>query len=194
MNSQIGWIFALALGLGVAITTALAKQPGVHMGMAAAVAAIYALRGILVHRAGEAAGASRSALAATNSASMALVWLWGGIAVFVSYAIAIVWKEWWHFSVAFIAVGLLSLGFAAMMARDAAAGKEDAAMLKLARTLTWVQLVGMVATLVGLIVDPDKRFLVIREGTEDWAANSIFWFGAAALFVLSAYALIKDRR
>lgn len=194
MTTQIGWIFALAVGLGASITTALNKEPGVHMAVAALVAAIYAIRGILVHRTGEAAGASRSAMAASNSASMALVWLWGGLAVFIAYALAITWKEWWHFSVAFIAVGLISLGFAAMMARDAAAGKEDAAMLKLARTLTWVQLVGMVATLLGLVIDPDKRFLVIREGTEDWAANSIFWFGAAALFVLSAYALMKDKR
>jgi hypothetical protein len=194
MNTQIGWIFALALGLGAVITTALAKMPGVHLCMASAVAGIYALRGILVHRGLDAAGASRSAIAASNSASMALVWLWGGIAVFVAYALAIVWKEWWHFAVAFIAVGVVSLGFAAMMARDAAAGKEDAAMLKLARTLTWVQLAGMVATMAGLIIDPDKRFLIIREGTEDWAANSIFWFGAAALFVLSAYALLKDKR
>jgi hypothetical protein len=194
MNTQVGWIFALALGLGAAITTALAKQPVAHMAVAALVAALYAARGILVHRAETAAGASRSAIAATNSASMALVWLWGGLAVFIAYAVAITWKEWWHFSVAFIAVGLISLGFAAMMARDAAAGKEDAVMLKLARNLTWLQLVGMVATMVGLLVDPDKRFLVIRDGTEDWAANSIFWFGAAALFVLSAYALLKDKR
>ena len=35
---------------------------------------------------------------------------------------------------------------------------------------------------------------MIREGTEDWAANSIFWFGAAALLILSVYALLKDKR
>lgn len=194
MNSQIVWVFLLAFGLGAVVATAMANAPGVHMGVAAAVAAVYALRGILVHRQQAAAGASRSAVASSNSMSMALVWLWGGLSVLVIYTGVLAWREWWQFALAFIAVGVISLGFAVMMGRDAAAGKEDASMLKLARTLTWVQLAGMAITMVGLAVDPGKRFLIIRERWEDWAGNSIFFFGAAALAVLSTYALLKDKR
>lgn len=194
MNSQIVWIFLLALGLGAVITTAMANGPGVHMGVAAGVAAVYAMRGILVHRGQVASGASRSAVASSNSMSMALVWLWGGLSVLVIYTGILTWREWWQFALAFIVVGVISLGFAVMMGRDAAAGKEDATMLKLARNLTWGQLAGMIITMVGLAVDPGKRFLIVRDRWEDWAANSIFFFGAAALAVLSAYALLKDKR
>lgn len=194
MNSQIVWVFLLALGLGAVVATAMANAPGVHMGVAAAVAAVYGLHGIFVHRQQAAAGASRSAVASSNSMSMALVWLWGGLSVLVIYTGVLVWREWWQFALAFIAVGVISLGFAVMMGRDAAAGKEDATMLKLARNLTWVQLTGMAIAMVGLAVDPGKRFLIIRERWEDWAGNSIFFFGAAVLAVLSAYALLKDKR
>lgn len=194
MKSQIVWIFLLALGMGAVITTALANDPAVHMAVAAGVAVAYALYGIVVHRADAAAGASRSAVASRNSMSMALVWLWGGLSVLAIYTGILTWREWWQFALAFTAVGLISLGFGVMMGRDAAAGKDDATMLKLARNLTWVQLVGMIVTMAGLLVDPDKRFLIVRARWEDWAANSIFFFGAAALAILSAYALLKDKR
>ena len=194
MSLQTGWIFALALGLGATITTALAKEPGVHMAVVAAVALLYAARGIFVHRAETAKGASRSAISSSNAASMGLVWLWGGIAMLVIYTGILTWREWWQFALAFLAAGAISLGFASLLARDAAAGKDDVTMLKLARTFAWVQLGGMVATMLGLVIDPDKRFLIVRERWEDWAANSIFFFGAAALAVLSIWALANDKR
>ena len=194
MSLQTGWIFALALGLGATITTALAKEPGVHMAVVAAVALLYALRGIVVHRSQTASGASRSAISSSNAASMGLLWLWGGIAMLVIYTGILTWREWWQFALAFLGAGAISLGFASQLARDAAAGKEDATMLKLARTFAWVQLAGMIVTMLGLVIDPDKRFLIVRERWEDWAANSIFFFGAAALAVLSAWALVNDKR
>lgn len=194
ITSQMGWVFSLALGLGAVITTALANDPTVHLGIAAVIAAILAIRGILVHRAGEVAGISRSAVASNNASSMALIWLWGGLSVFIIYAAHLTWREWWHFALAFIVVGAISLGFSMMLRKDADTGKEDATMLGLARKLGWVQLVGMIVTVVGLLVDPGKRFLTVRAGWEDWAANSIFLFGAAGLAVLSAYALWKERR
>lgn len=194
MTSQVGWIFALMLGLGATITSALGNDPSAHMAVAAIVAAIYVVRGILVHRAVSAAGASRSAVASSNAASMGLVWLWGGIALLIIYTVILTWREWWQFALAFLVAGSISMAFSSLLARDAAASKEDETMLKLARVFAWVQLVGMAATMAGLVIDPDKRFLVIRERWEDWAANSIFWFGAAALFVLSGYALLKEKR
>lgn len=194
MTSQFGWIFALALGLGATITTALGHQPGPHLVVAAIVAALLAVRGILVHRSVTAAAASRSAVASSNAASMALIWLWGGIALVVIYTSILTWREWWQFALAFLVAGGISLGFSSLLARDAAAGKEDETMLKLARNFGWIQLVGMVLTMIGLLVDPDKRFLQVRDRWEDWAANSIFFFGAAALAVLSAYALKMEKR
>ena len=73
-----------------------------------------------------------------------------------------------------------------MMAKDAAAGRQDQTLLNLARYLTIGQLAGMVIAMVGMIVD-DK---MPRDPSEpDWAANAIFFFGAAALAVISANAL-----
>jgi hypothetical protein len=194
MTSHTGWIFALALGLGAVVTTALANQPEVHLAVAAVIAAIFAVRGILVHRAETARGASRSAVASSNAASMGLVWLWGGIAIVIIYTGILTWREWWQFALAFLIAGGISMGFSRMLARDANAGRDDETMLKLARSFAWLQLAGMVATMAGLLIDPDKRFVVIRERWEDWAANSIFFFGAAALAVLSAYALKMEKR
>lgn len=194
MTTQIGWVFALALGLGATITTALAQEPGVHLVVAGLIAALLAVRGILVHRAVTASGASRSGVASANAASMGLVWLWGGLALLVIYTGILTWREWWQFTLAFLVAGAISMGFSSLLARDAAAGRDDEMMLKMARTFAWVQLVGMGVTMAGLLIDTDKRFLTTRERWEDWAANSIFFFGAAALAVLSAYALKMERR
>lgn len=210
MNSQIAWFVLLLAGIAAVVVTAQTGRTDLHLGAAALVAAIYTIRGLMLHRANEAAGASRSLhdtgrrslqdtgrrslQASSNASSMALVWLWGGLSCAIIYASFLTWREWWQFALAFTAVGAISYGFAHLMAKDAAAGKDDATMLKLARNLAWLQLVGMIVTMAGLMIDPDKRFLSVKEGWEDWAANSIFFCGAAALFVLSLHALIKDRR
>jgi hypothetical protein len=73
-----------------------------------------------------------------------------------------------------------------MMQRDAEAGREDATLLRLARYLTLGQLGGMIIAMLGLIID-DK---MPRDPQEpDWAANTIFFCGAAALAAISANAL-----
>ncbi len=59
-------------------------------------------------------------------------------------------------------------------------------LLRLARYLTLGQLAGMIIAMLGLIID-DK---MPRDPQEpDWAANAIFFFGAAALAAISANAL-----
>lgn len=194
MNSQIVWIALLVIGIATVVVTASMGRTDVHLGASVVVALAYAARGVLIHRANDAANVSRSAQASSNASSMALVWLWGGLSVAIIYASFLTWREWWQFALAFTAVGAISYGFSLMMAKDAAIGKEDATMLKLARNLAWLQLAGMIVTVVGLMLDPDKRFLVVKDRWEDWAANSIFFFGAVALGILSLYALMKDKR
>lgn len=194
MNSQVVWFVLLVAGIAAVVATAATTRTDLHLGVAALVATVYAVRGLAIHRANERAGVSRSAQASSNSASMALVWLWGGLSCAIIYASFLTWREWWQFALAFTAVGAISFGFAQMMAKDAAIGKEDATLLKLARNLAWLQLAGMIVTMAGLMLDPDKRFLIVKDRWEDWAANSIFFFGAAALGILSLYALLKDKR
>ena len=64
-------------------------------------------------------------------------------------------------------------------------------MLRIARYLAIVQLVGMVVTMLGLIIDGKMvRFLTLRF--TDWAANNVF-FGALGIAVISAYALRNNK-
>jgi len=104
----------------------------------------------------------------------------------------LVWKEWWHFVLAFAVAAGLSFYFASTLKKDALAGKEDETMLKLARYLAMVQLAGMVITMVGLIIDGKMvRFLTLRF--TDWAANNVFFFGALGIALISAYALRHNK-
>ncbi|MFA6139176.1 MAG: hypothetical protein WC684_00500 [Hyphomicrobium sp.] len=132
------------------------------------------------------AGGSEPALASATASSMALVWAWAGLSMLGTYQVFLSWHEWWQYVLAGIGVATLCLLFASMMAKDAAAGRQDQTLLNLARYLTIGQLAGMLIAMVGMIID-DK---MPRDPSEpDWAANAIFFFGAATLAVISANAL-----
>jgi hypothetical protein len=182
----------LILSVSAMVLAAGAKLPGVHMALAAVVGVAIALLAIRENRALRAASATKTTLAESTARFMGLVWTWGAIGLLVTYLAVLRWHEWWHFFLAFAAVGTLCLAMAAMLARDGKAGRQDEAMLKIARTLTMVQLAGMVITMLGLIVDGKMtRFLDPRHG--DWAANNIFFFGAMALAAISLNALLASR-
>ena len=104
----------------------------------------------------------------------------------LTYVFVLNWREWWQYVLAAVAAAALCLYFASMMAKDAETGRRDEAMLNLARYLTIGQLAGMVIAMVGMIID-DK--MPRDPGEPDWAANAIFFFGAAALAAISLNAL-----
>jgi hypothetical protein len=182
----------MVLGLFGVVYSAQEGLPAGLLASAGIVNFILVASGIASRRALSAAGASRSAVESTTARTMGLIWLWGAAALVLVYVLVLSWREWPHFSAAFAGAGLLSLGFSALLAKDAAKGKEDETMLRLGRYLCIGQLVGMVATLIGLIVDPDKEILVATD--VDWAGNGIFLFGALALALISAHALIDGKR
>ncbi len=163
----------------------------VHAGIALVSALILALLGIAATRALIAEGGSRSAVGASKAREMGIVWSWATLAILATYASGPAsWKEWWHFLIPFAAVSVLCLWVARGLDRDAARGVDDEGMLKLSRYLAIGQLVGMVITMVGLIVDGKMaRFIAPRKGWEDWPANHYFFFGALALAILSFHAI-----
>ena len=122
---------------------------------------------------------------------MGLVWAWAALSMLLTYRFVLSWHEWWQYVLAAGVVAALCLYFASMMSKDAAAGRQDDAILNIARYLTIGQLAGMVIAMVGMIID-DKMPRDPRE--PDWAANAMFFFGAAALAAISAYALWGRRR
>lgn len=157
-----------------------------HMAIAALVCAAFVLLALADRRRRVESGSSEPALAGATAVSMALVWAWAGLSMLVTYQLFLSWHEWWQYVLAGIGVAALCLAFASMMAKDDAAGRRDDTLLNIARYLTMAQLAGMIIAMVGMIID-DK---MPRNPSEpDWAANAIFFFGAAALAAISANAL-----
>jgi hypothetical protein len=187
---MISWLIVFAASIVAIVLAAASEAPDLLMAAAGLTSLIFLLLALRERRA--LAAASRSRRGAATARHVGLVWIWGGLGLLLTYALVLAWPEWWHFCLAFLAVGTLCLVYAAQLERDAGAGREDEAMLKLGRYLAIGQLVGMVVTVVGLAIDPDKEFLWIREG--DWAGNIIFLFGAIALAAITAHALLTDTK
>jgi hypothetical protein len=187
MHSIISWGMIFALGLIGVVAGVSAREPVAVLLATGIVSLLAALVGIRERRALLLAGVSRSAVESLTGRYMGIVWLWGAAAIFTVYAFLLSWREWPHFFAGFTLAGLLSLGYAMLLARDAAEGRDDDTILTLGRYLCIGQLAGMVVAVIGLAIDPDKEFVFIKES--DWAGNSIFLLGALALVLLSAHAL-----
>jgi hypothetical protein len=191
-HSVISWALILGLGLAGVVYAADAREPLALLGAAAVVNLLLVAVALSERRALSAASAARSKVESTTARYMGLIWLWGAAALILVYTLILQWREWPHFSAAFAIAGLLCLGFSALLGADAAKGKDDATLLKLGRYMAIGQLGGMVATMIGLAIDPDKEFLVTTD--VDWAGNGIFLFGALALAIVSAHALIDGKK
>src|SRR5262249_59158787 len=94
---------------------------------------------------------------------------------------------------AFAVLAGLSVVLSATLRTDAARGVRDDMLMKIARGFSIFILVAMLITMVGLLVDGKMwRFTTIagmRRGSQDWAANNIFFFGAVALVAISGNAI-----
>ncbi len=186
MNSAWIWGGSLAIGVAVVVFSAAAGWPGLHMELTALACLGFALVAIWERLRLAASGAGEAALASSAASFMALVWAWAALSLLLTYVFVLSWIEWWQYVLGAGVVAALCLFFAATLAADAAAGREDQTMLKLARYLTVGQLVGMIAAMIGLVLD-DK--MPRSPEKPDWAASAIFFFGAASLAVISLNAL-----
>ncbi|MCC7252795.1 hypothetical protein [Hyphomicrobium sp.] len=192
IHSIVGLALVLGLGLAGVVYSAGAAEPLGLLGAAAVVNLLLAAVGVSERRSLRAAGAAKSLVESRTARNLCLIWLWGAAALVLIYTTVMSWREWTHFSAAFAGAGLLCLGFSALLAKDAAQGREDATLLRLGRYFAIALLVGMIATLIGLAVDPDKEILYATDN--DWAGNGIFLFGAVALAIVSAHALIDGNK
>ena len=180
------WAGLLGLGVAAVVGGAAAGRPELTLALAALAGCAFAVVAIWQRGRLVAAGAREPALASSTAGAMGVVWGWAAVSMLVTYLFVLSWHEWWQYVLGAGAIAALCFGFAAMMQRDAEAGREDATLLRLARYLTLGQLGGMIIAMLGLIID-DK---MPRDPQEpDWAANTIFFFGAAALAAISANAL-----
>ena len=185
---------AIAISVVALVLTAAMKANApvlayVHFLVAAATAAVCVAIAVYDMNRLRTEKASPSALAASTASHLGLVWIWGAIALIVTYGTQVLtWKEWMPFFLAFFLAAGLCMFFSATLKKDAAEGKVDGSMLNIARTLTLVQLVSMGVVVVGLLLDGKMtRFMTPRF--TDWAANNIFFTGAIAVAAICAYAL-----
>lgn len=186
------WLALLAITVAAMLFATSYSDIRLHLAIAALSALIFIVCGLSDSAALQKNGGSDHAIGASSAKHMGLVWLWGAAILGVSYMFLIPpWREWLHFFAGFAVVGILCMVFAAALQRDADAGTGDDTMLKLGRVLTIGQIVGMLATLIGIGIDPDKS--IVSKARPDWAANIVFVFGGAALLALSAYAVWKQR-
>ncbi len=191
-SSLIACFVVLTASLIATIMISAEERPGPLIVATAIAAVVWALLAMRDRQRLAASGASPSRIAAASARYMGVVWLWGAVSLFIVYVFILTWHEWWQFFAAFAVVGALCIGYAALLERDANAGRDDETMLALGRYMAIGQLVGMVVTVIGLAIDPDKEFYWPADG--DWAGNIIFLFGALALLAITAHALINDKK
>ncbi|MEZ5844520.1 MAG: hypothetical protein R3D27_12425 [Hyphomicrobiaceae bacterium] len=197
---MIIWSMAIAVSVALLVVTATGRGAGLNlayanMAVAAAMALIFALVAIREMRGAGARGAARSEVAATAARYSGLVYTWGALALAVLYGTRLLeWREWLSFLIAFMVAAGLSLFLSATFNKDRERGREDEAMLKIARYLAIVQLVGMFAVAVGLVIDGKMTRFLTPARYGDWAANNVFFFGAIAVAAISLMAITTDRR
>ena len=190
MSSMIIWMLGIGLSVAALVVTAALKMFYVHMAIAALISILVALVSFSEARsadAGEIPGGSGIEISLRH---MGLVWTWGALALLVTYAFDVLsWREWWQFFIAFFVLAGLSLFLSATLRKDAEAGVGDDMLVKVARGFAIFILVAMLITMAGLLLDGKMwRFSTIagnRRGSQDWAANNIFFFGALALAAIS---------
>jgi hypothetical protein len=194
---MFNWLIGISLGVSLLAVSAGMGAPLVNMAAAALVGLAIALIAVRENHTLRSTGSPEGVVAASTARHMGYIWSWGALSLFVIYTSILSWKEWLVFFMAFAVAAVLCLFVANSLQRDAEAGRTDPTMTNVARYLTIAQLVGMVATMIGLVVDKKMiRFTTEagrRIGWQDWAANNIFFFGALALAIVSAYALRAKR-
>jgi hypothetical protein len=190
--SMIIWMTILTIGICLLILAAGSGTPIQFMAVTALISFAIAAIGLREIIALDKQGAPTSAVSASTARYMGLVYAWGALALFVTYFFILPqWHEWPVFCAAFAIVAAISLLFAATMSKDVERGKDDPTLLKIGRILTIAQFAGTIVAVIGLMIDPDKQFL--NPLRRDWAAQTIFLFGALALAAISATALFYTR-
>ena len=199
MSSMIIWMLGIGLSVAALVVTAALKMFYVHMAIAALISVFVALVSFSEARSADAGEVPGETGIDVTLRHMGLVWTWGALSLLVTYAFDILsWREWWQFFIAFFVLAGLSLFLSATLRKDAQNGGGDDMLIKVARGFAIFILVAMLITMVGLLVDGKMwRFSTIagnRRGSQDWAANNIFFFGALALAAISWNAIKMTRR
>lgn len=194
MTSMVIWILGIGVSIAALVVTASLKQFYIHMAIAAVISVFVALASFSETRHVAEETGNRDAAVSSTLRHMGLVWTWAALALLVTYAFDILsWREWWQFFIGLFVMAGLSLFLSATLQKDASTGASDPTMLKVTRGFAIFILIAMVITMAGLMFDSKMwRFTTVagnRRGSQDWAANNIFFFGALALSAIAVNTL-----
>lgn len=188
MSSMVLWGLSFAISLAAMLLTAGARMPVLHLAIAAVITLGIAFVAILENKSLRDSGAAKPLVAAATARNMGFIYIWGAVVIAITYSSLLSWHEWWHWFIGFALVGAICIIYANSLARDAEAGRQDDTLLNIGNKLTWVQLIGMLIAMVGMLVD-GKLTRFVNPKLMDWAAQNTFFAGALGLAVISAYAL-----
>lgn len=155
-------VFVVLVGLGLNLRSSLAADGGHEAAMESATIE-----------------ASR-----TNSLLMALVYAWGGLAMFGIYTLTpLWWFHSWQYATAMLVIAAALWIYQSLMGHEGSPLRRPGWMSAAA----WASLAQAVAVAGGLmfLLGSSKFY---EPGRTDWAANQIFVAGGAALFCLSLIA------
>lgn len=192
MPSMFIWGLAFAISLSGMLLTAGARIPLVHLALGVLICLGIAFVGILENQRQRREGASKSEIAASTSRYMGFIYIWAAMTIGLTYMALLSWHEWWHWFLGMALVGAACVFYSNTLTRDAEAGRVDDTMLSIGNKLTWIQLVGMLVAIVGMLID-GKLTRYQNPKMMDWAAQNTFFVGAIGLAVISAYALWASR-
>ena len=130
MQSMVIWMLGIGISIAAMVVTAALKWHYIHMLVAALVSILVALSAFQETRADAEGRADMGHLASTNLRYIGLVWTWGALAIFVTYAFKILeWREWLHFFIGLLVLAGLSLFLSATLRKDSDAKDSDPTML-----------------------------------------------------------------
>lgn len=195
--SPVRWIVLLVAAVLVSVlaatgNTPLLAQPLLHRVIVGAIMLSFVFLAVQTRLRRIETGASESAIGASTAEYLGLVWSWGALSILLTYVFVLEthWPEWWQFFLGFTAAAVGSLAFAALLGRDAAAGKVDDTLIKIGRFLVQLQIAGMVVGIVTMIIDGKFPRAITQA---DWAGCNICFFGALAIIAIGADALRRPK-
>lgn len=192
MPSMLVWGIAFAVSLGVMLMSAGARMPILHLAIGALICLGIAFVGILENQKLRREGASKAEIAGSTARNMGFIYIWAATIIALTYLTIFSWHEWWHWFFGLALIGTACIFYSNTVARDAAEGRTDDTLLSIGNKLTWLQLVGMLVAIIGMLVD-GKLTRYLNPKLMDWAAQNTFFVGAVGLSLLSAYALWASR-
>ncbi len=156
--------------------------------VAALIAVVFALIAVRDTREMIRVGQSRTAIAASLTRFMGLVWAWGALVLIITYGTGILeWSGWWTYFLAFMIFAGLCLFVYVTMRKDLQEGHEDYFMLRLGQL--WATVTAFTMLTTAGIMGFGRLHGAMNVDQDVWAANHVILFGALALTAISAYAL-----